>query len=452
MSKQANGAYPLKVICEKGDLIEHDPATNEPVRPPSSGNFADSTYTEVGSNKSCMLNLKQFNAAGFVIYEMEYTGDSSDWGNPNRAPEETQRRREKEQLSAKGKFVGEDTFSFFGSPRTTSELEVWIEMATPKSIEKYLGSAQSSVSFAKRKKNATVDRIETEMDALRKRLRHRDIGYFEFWACKETSGEYPDDPLESKEAFGVTFFLLPTDYETIKKACVAGKRVTATIQIERLPGFFYPTNYCSSRTILPEYGPAPYKILHSVDDVQEVPSQKRAFLRGLADGVPATGFEFSFSFSEHEGQKDHGEAKAEVAKPQEPQLPKPDDGADKTEPWRWDADDGVWRSGPDRQSVREGWGDRRKPFIGVVIMIVLLIAIFVSADPLIIAVLTAFLIASYIADNMISGIVSGILSATVYAYGSDVTLATLVGVAVATPMGSIVKAWVPPGRRPRSQF
>ena len=452
MSKQANSAYPLRVVYEKGDLIEHDPGTNEPVRPSNSGYFADSTYTEVGSNKSCMLNLKQLNVAGFVIYEMEYTGDISDWGNPNRTPEEIQRRRETERISAKGEVVGKDTFSFFGSPRTTSELEVWIEMATPKSIEEYLGLAQSSVSHAKRKKNATVEGIGTEMDALRKRLRDKDIGFFRFWADKETAGEYPDDPLESEEALGVTFYLLPTHYETIKNACVTGKRVAATIQMERLPGFYYPTDYCSSRTILPRYGPVPYKILHSVDDVQEVP-QEHTFLRGLADGVPATGFEMSFSVTEHEEQKDDRETKAEVAEPQEAQLPEPEAPyTDTTEPWRWDGDAGVWRSGSDRQSIREGWGDRRKPFTGVAFMIVLLIATFVRAEPVIIAVLTAFLLATYIADNTISGIVSGILTAATFAYGSDLAVAVLLGVAVGTPISAIVKAWIPPARSPRSQF
>ena len=107
------------------------------------------------------------------------------------------------------------------------------------------------------------------------------------------------------------------------------------------------------------------------------------FLRGLKDGVPATGFEFSFSFSEHEGPKDDGETKAEVMEPQEAQLPEPDvSHADKTGPWRWDAEVGEWRSGPDRH-LREGSGNRRKPFTGVALMVVLLIATFVRVEPII---------------------------------------------------------------------
>ena len=164
-------------------------------------------------------------------------------------------------------------------------------------------------------KNASVDGVSTELDVLRKRLFDKDIGFFQFWAGKETAGEYPGDPLESEEAFEVSFYLLPTHYETIKKACVTGKRVTATIRLGSLPGFFYPTNYCTSRSILPEYRPVPYKILHSVDDVQEIPPEECTFLREIADSAPATGFEFSFSFTEHEGQKDDGEINAEVAEP-----------------------------------------------------------------------------------------------------------------------------------------
>ena len=74
MSKQTNSAYPLRVIYKKGDLVEYNPETHEPVRSPS---YADSTCTQVRSG-SCLLNLKQFNVGRSVIYEMEYAGDHSD--------------------------------------------------------------------------------------------------------------------------------------------------------------------------------------------------------------------------------------------------------------------------------------------------------------------------------------------------------------------------------------
>ena len=177
MSKQTNSAYPLRVIYKKGDLVEYDPETNEQVRSPS---YADSTYTQVRSG-SCVLNLKQFNVGRSVIYEMEYAGDLSDlhWPKLKRTPEKTQRTREAEWISATGEVIREDTFSFFGSPRTTSVLNVWIEMATPKSIEKYLSSAQSDGVARKRemKKNASVDGVSTKLDVLRKRLWDRDIGF-----------------------------------------------------------------------------------------------------------------------------------------------------------------------------------------------------------------------------------------------------------------------------------
>ena len=44
MSKQTNSAYPLRVIYKKGDLVEYNPETHEPVRSPS---YADSTCTQV---------------------------------------------------------------------------------------------------------------------------------------------------------------------------------------------------------------------------------------------------------------------------------------------------------------------------------------------------------------------------------------------------------------------
>ena len=276
MSSNANSAYPLLVNykeepAQKGErtrgvLIEYDPATGKE----SEDAYVSSAQTVPSPE---WLNLKRFNIGKSIEYGMDFVDEDE--------TRETQRISESEWISVTGEVRGKksrkSTFSFFGSPRTTSELEITICIATSDSIEEYLDLVQAVG-------------INTDTDALRQRLQGK--GFYRFQAIKEQEGDDGYLSLSFEETFGLVFYILPEHYETIKKAFVEGSLVRAGINLYFLHGVFLPQRL-EREVDLPES--VNYKILDDLNDIHNRPPEDMFAMQSCSP--LSVGFEFSFSIS-----------------------------------------------------------------------------------------------------------------------------------------------------------